>query len=94
VANGLNQWGEWDGIAYSENRSRIDPETLREYLGEWLAWDLQGTQVVAHHEDAQEVVRQVRAKGLDPDRVVMEHLLVLYADEIIGHDVLSSGFCC
>jgi hypothetical protein len=72
VADGLNQWGWWDGIAYRENREKHTAVELRQYAGEWIGWDLEGTKVVAHHEDAQEVVRQVRAMGLDTDRVVME----------------------
>jgi hypothetical protein len=81
VANGLDAHGWWDGVTYGQNRCAVDPESLRRYLGEWLAWDLLGTKVVAHHEDAQEVVRQVREMGLGMSRVVMEHLLGIYADD-------------
>lgn len=78
---GLNQWGEWEGIAYGENRSRIDPESLACYLGEWLAWDLTGTRSLAHHADAAVVAERLRELGVGSDRVVMEHLVRLYADD-------------
>jgi hypothetical protein len=72
MAAGLNKWGEWDGVAYRENRDRHTADDLRPYAGEWIAFNLEGTKVVAHHADAQEVVRQVREMGLGMSRVVME----------------------
>jgi len=72
MAGGLNKWGEWDGVAYRENRDRHTADELRPYAGQWIAWNLEGTKVVAHQQDGQEVIRQVEAQGLDANRVVME----------------------
>jgi hypothetical protein len=74
VEKGVNKFGLIDANAYREARDRHTADELRPYAGQWVAWNFEGTKIVAHHEDAQEVVRQVRAIGLNTDRVVMEHL--------------------
>jgi len=71
---GLNKFGLIDADAYRQGRDKHTADDLRQYAGQWVAWNFEGTEVVAHHEDGQEVVRRVRALGLDTDRVVMEHM--------------------
>lgn len=74
MEKGLNRWGLIDANAYRENRDRHTADDLRQYAGQWVAWNFEGTAIVAHHEDALEVVRLVREMGLGMSRVVMEHL--------------------
>ena len=65
-------WVIIDHDVYNKNRSRYGHEELRPYAGEWLAWSLDGSTILAHHPDAEEVRRQLIEKGTDPGRAVME----------------------
>jgi hypothetical protein len=57
---------------YNENRTKIPPEDLVPYAGQWVAWTPDGTRIVAHGEDMLTVAAQMRAAGLDPSDVVWE----------------------
>jgi hypothetical protein len=63
-----------DSDAFARNRDRFGPNDLSPYAGQWLAWSLDGSRIVAHHEDLQEVARRVLASGLESDEVVLECL--------------------
>jgi hypothetical protein len=64
----------FDYDVYRANRDRFTPDELRPFAGEWLAWSLDGTTILAHDRDATEVVRQLREKGIDPECVMNECL--------------------
>ena len=74
MEKGLNKWGLIDADNYRVNRDRHTTDDLRPYAGQWVAWNFEGTKIVAHDEDVDVVVRQVREMGLGLSRVVMEHL--------------------
>lgn len=65
-------WVIIDHDVYNKNRSRYGHDELRPYAGEWLAWSLDGSTILAHHRDLTELDRQLHAAGIDPGRVVME----------------------
>lgn len=66
---------DWD--VYVENRSKIPPEVLRPYLGQWLAWSLDGTHVVASDPDLEGLASKLAALGLATDEVLHEALVDL-----------------
>ena len=58
----------------TRNRNAWTAEQIAPYLGQWVAWTLDGTRIVAHHEDPVEVVRAVSEMGLTGGDVLMERL--------------------
>jgi hypothetical protein len=61
-----------DRRVYVENRGKFPLEELNKYAGQWVAWSLDGSRIVAHHEDLGEAVRQVEAAGLDREDVIFD----------------------
>ena len=60
-------WG-----VYVVNRAKWGVEELRPYAGQWLAWSLDGSRIVAHHADPNVVCDSVLAAGLTGEEVVLE----------------------
>jgi hypothetical protein len=67
-------WVVVDNDLYNKNRGKYGHDELRPYAGEWLAWSLDGSTILAHHADVMEVDRQLREAGIDTARVVMERM--------------------
>ena len=67
----------------TRNRKAWTAEQIAPYLGHWVAWSLDGTRIVAHHEDPVEVVRDYEALGLTGGDVLMERLPA--EDEVGGY---------
>jgi hypothetical protein len=57
---------------YSENRNRVPPEELEKYRGQFLAWSLDGTRILAHSEDPEALPALLLQAGEDPHRYVEE----------------------
>jgi hypothetical protein len=57
-----------------ENRSAFPEEKLRKYYGKHVAWNLEGTEIVASGEDDLEVFNAVRIAGLPTDQVVFSYV--------------------
>ena len=53
----------------------IPPEIEDRYEGEWIAWDPETCEVVAHHVDLDEVGKQVRAAGKAGKGMYFHHIL-------------------
>lgn len=70
--NAIQQKARWDQRRYAENRSKFTFEELLPYANQWVAWSLDGSRVVAHHEDLAEVARMVEATGLEREEVVFD----------------------
>jgi hypothetical protein len=71
-----------------ENRNRFPPEELAKYFGKHVAWNLDGTRIIASGEDDAEVYAAVKAAGYNPEQVVGSY--VPFPDEvIIGGGVLG-----
>lgn len=65
------------------NRNAWTAEQIAPYLGHWVAWNLDGKSIVAHHQDPVEVVRAYEALGLTGEDVLMERLPA--EDEVGGY---------
>jgi hypothetical protein len=63
-----------DRDEYVRNRSQVRPEELVPYLGQWIAWSLDGRRILAHHVDLLEASRQVKTGGFDDEDVNWEHI--------------------
>lgn len=61
-----------DRWVYVENRRKFPREEQRKYAGQWLAWSADGSRIVAHHEDLQQVVRIVDEAGIDREDVIFD----------------------
>jgi hypothetical protein len=55
---------------YVANRSRFPPEELAKYAGKHVAFNAEGTRIIAAGDDLQQVVEKLRAEGISPSRVV------------------------
>lgn len=63
-----------DVRSYSENRSRVPPEELTRYAGNYVAWSPDGRQILAAGADPDLVEEQLAAAGLDPAAVVLGYV--------------------
>jgi hypothetical protein len=57
---------------HSENRNRFPPEELEKYRGQWIAWSLDGTRIIAHSDDPDALPALILQAGEDPQRWVEE----------------------
>jgi hypothetical protein len=64
-----------------ENRFAFPEEELQKYYGKHVAWNLDGTQIVASGGDDLEVFNAVRAAGNPTDQVVFSY--VPFPDEVL-----------
>jgi len=55
---------------YSQNRRQFPPEELIKYAGQYVAFSLDGTRVVASGATEEELEKQLQAVGIDPSQVV------------------------
>ena len=65
----------------SENCERWTEEQLRPYHGKEVAWNLEGTQIVASADNDGDVFQAVLDAGYDPEQVVFSY--VPYPDEVM-----------
>ena len=59
---------------FEENRVRFPLEKLIPYEGFHVAWNLEGTEIVAFGKSMEEVDNKVIAAGLPPNRVVFDYI--------------------
>ena len=59
---------------YKDNRSRFLREQLVPYVGQWVAFSSDGSQIVASSEDLADLEANLRAKGTDPQEVLFEQI--------------------
>lgn len=60
---------------YCANRGKFPLEKLAEHGGEWVAWNSDGTHIVAHHEQFLTLLEMVKAAGIDTANVVLSAIL-------------------
>ncbi len=58
----------------TRNRNKWTFEELLPYLGHWVAWNLDGKSIVAHHDDPSEVIRACQELGLMGGEYLLECL--------------------
>jgi hypothetical protein len=63
-----------DTAVFDQNRSRFPPEDLLPYAGHHIAWNADGTRVLASGRDMDEVDNKVIAAGIAPDQVVFDFI--------------------
>lgn len=59
---------------FNENANKFSPSELNQLAGQWVAWNLEGSAILAHAADLLELDRQLKHQGLDPAQVVQEYL--------------------
>ncbi|MGH7168907.1 MAG: hypothetical protein ACRELG_01330 [Gemmataceae bacterium] len=63
-----------DPIVFNANRTAVPLEELAKIGNQWSAWSMDGSRIIAHHEDALKVIEMVEALGLTTGDVVMEFI--------------------
>lgn len=64
----------FDHDAYIDNRNRWTYEQFIPYMGQWVAWNGDGTSIVAHHPDFAEVARRTDELGYASDEVLLDYI--------------------
>jgi hypothetical protein len=59
-----------DSNLFTENFNRYPAEELLKYAGQYVAWTLDGTRILASGSDELEMEERLKEMGLDPSRVV------------------------
>jgi hypothetical protein len=66
---------EWPDLSqFQQNRAKIPPEVLLPYVGQYVAWSLDGTRIVASAADEAELIAELRREGIDLGQVVLDHV--------------------
>ena len=63
---------DWD--LYVRNQNQWTYEQFEPYRGHWVAWNLDGKSIVAHHADLSEVVRMAEELGFSSEEVLMDFI--------------------
>ena len=58
----------FDHDMYIDNRNKWTYEQLEPYLGQWVAWNLDGKSIVAHARELKEVFRLLEQAGVGAKR--------------------------
>jgi len=69
-----NPWPWLDLGTYHKNRCNFPPEQLIPYQGKHVAWNLDGTRILASGDTEEEVAEQLAAAGIDPGQVVASYI--------------------
>jgi hypothetical protein len=59
---------------YEMNRAKVPSEELSNYVGQWVAFSLDGSRVVAGAETLATLEERLAAAGVDPERVAFERI--------------------
>ncbi|HXG09573.1 MAG TPA: DUF5678 domain-containing protein [Gemmataceae bacterium] len=59
-----------DSNLFTENFNKYPAEELLKYAGQYVAWTLDGTRILASGSDELEMEERLKEMGLDPSRVV------------------------
>ena len=74
------------------NRQAVPAEELKKYHGKYVAWNREGTRIIATGGDDLQAFNAALAAGYDPGQVVFSY--VPFPDEVIGGaaELLSEDF--
>jgi hypothetical protein len=64
--------GTWVGPDFMANRQQFPPDELAKYAGQYVAFNRDGTAVLASDPDEAELYRKVAAQGLDLGQLVID----------------------
>lgn len=65
---------------HSRNRSQIPPEQLEPFAGQYVAFNWEGTQIVAHGKKREDVWAMLRQLGIDSGTVAFSYIPALDED--------------
>jgi hypothetical protein len=60
--------------SFFENQRAFSPDELDKYIGRYVAWNLDGSQILASGEDRPSLTQTLRAAGIDPSQVVFDYI--------------------
>ena len=63
-----------DGQKFIENRNRFPGEEYLKYGGQYIAWSLDGTRILASGKTAEELDENLRALGISPSDTLDEYV--------------------
>lgn len=63
-----------DGRLVNENRNKYPTEELRKYAGQYVAWSLDGSCILASGSDELEMEKHLQEMGIDPSKVIGEYI--------------------
>jgi hypothetical protein len=63
-----------DSRSFNENCSRFPAEELLKYAGQYVAWSLDGTCILASGVDELEMEKRLKEAGIDHSKVVGEFI--------------------
>jgi hypothetical protein len=66
--------GPVDLAVFGDNRSRFPPEDLLPYAGQHIAWNGDGTRVIASAPDWEALEQKLQAAGIPGDHVVFGYV--------------------
>ena len=67
----------WPDRAFFENQERVKPEQLLPYAGRYIAWSLDGSQILDSAEDEEQLWDKLIAAGIDPHHVAFDYVDVV-----------------
>ena len=77
----IDNKGWIDGNLFIVNRNKFTYEQLAPYAGQHVAWSTDGTRIVAHHADFEELFAAVLQSGLSSEDVVFSYIPPLDAPD-------------
>lgn len=69
-----------DGARYNRNRNLVSADQLEPYAGQYVAFNAEGTGVLATGVDHLQVEDNLHSLGIDPSTVVFERIPELWED--------------
>jgi hypothetical protein len=65
----------FDAATYLKNRRAFPLEELEKYAGQWVAWSLDGSHIVASSGQSEEtLIALLRTMGEDPSQLVFDYI--------------------
>ncbi|MGL4552638.1 MAG: hypothetical protein ACRC33_15805 [Gemmataceae bacterium] len=61
-----------DIVLFGKNRRRVDPASLTVYANKRIAWNGDGTCILASGTDYEDVIEELKRLGIPTDRVVFD----------------------
>jgi hypothetical protein len=74
---------EFDGGLFNENANKFPADELAKYAGQYVAWNLDGTQILTGGSDREEAERKLQAMGGDPSQVVWDYIPSAEEDAVL-----------
>ena len=66
--------GPWPDPNFEQNREKFPLEELMKYVGQHIAWNWEGTRIMAADPDLSSLDRRLREAGIDVGHVVHDYV--------------------